>query len=353
MTNAADQPIRWWAVANKYFAAILAPDSPISLDGIIVEPSDRVTGQPFHCQWTSAAIVLEPGQSIELATHVYLGPQDRQRFADDAGYAQLDFASLVDAHGSACTIDALGRGMAWLLRTAVRYMPSQNYGLAILVIAVLFRVVLAPLSWATYRSQSRQKIVARKLRPEVDRLRKQLRGDRQAVAQAVAQLYRDHGVTRSANVMGCLPMLIQIPIWGAMWTAINTTIGVRCAPFVLWIGDLSAPDALLRFSHSYAVPVFSWLAGPIDTLNVLPLLLGATMLGWQLLRHHATDGQKLRSGAVVASIVAVFLVTALLYKLPSGLLLHVLASTTINGLLAWRVTRRTHREIWRDTAEAA
>ncbi len=278
--------------------------------------------------------------------------QDREFFAGQERYARLEFGRLIDAHGSMCTFAVLGRGMSWLLRTMVRMSPWHNYGLAILLLAVGFRILLGPLSRYGFRATARSQLVGRKLRSKIAQLKEQFGEDKKRLNEETLKLYKAEGITPLAQMGGCLPILVQIPIWGALWTAINTTIALRGAPFVLWITDLTGPDALIRFSQSYTIPILGKLSGPITSLNVLPILLGLLAGTWQLLRKSSLDANNVKKRRSIGPLVGAALLVLILYNAPSALTLYIIASSTINGIQRWRITKKLQETLFADTNAA-
>ena len=343
LANDPDKPIVWWAVANRYFAAIIVPLDAGSTERVELEPIDDSPAQPFRCRWQTGRIELAAGASTTLRYWAYLGPQDRELFASNGRYAELGFGDLIDAHGSMCTFSLLGRGMSWLLRSLARVSPRHNYGIAILLLVVLFRILLGPLSRYGFRKTARVQLASRRLRPKVEELKKQFGNgneEKEALNKEIIKLYQAEGITPAAQFGGCLPLLVQIPIWAALFTAINTTIELRGAPFVLWINDLSAPDALLRFSRAYSIPILGVLSGPIGSLNVLPILMGLLSGMWQTLRKGSLDADKPKGRRNFGPLIGAALFVLFLYNAPSGLTLYITASTTINGIQRWRITQK-------------
>jgi len=343
LVNDPDQPIAWWAVANRYFAAIVVPLDTGSTERIELQSIDDSPAQPFRCRWKTGPIKLAAGASTTLGYQAYLGPQDRELFASNSRYAELAFGDLIDAHGSMCTFSLLGRGMSWLLRSLVRISPGHNYGIAILFMVVIFRILLGPLSRYGFRKMARVQLASRRLRPKVEELKKQF-GDtnkeKEALNKEVIKLYQAEGITPAAQFGGCLPLLVQVPIWAALFTAINSTIELRGAPFVLWINDLSAPDALVRFGRAYSIPILGVLSGPVGSLNVLPILMGVLVGMWQTLRKGSLDVDQPKRRRSFGPLIGAGLFVLFLYNAPSGLTLYIMASTTINGIQRWRITQK-------------
>ncbi len=343
LVNDPDQPIAWWAVANRYFAAIVVPLDTGSTERIELEAIDDSPAQPFRCRWKTGRIKLAAGASTTLGYRAYLGPQDRELFASNSRYAELAFGDLIDAHGSMCTFSLLGRGMSWLLRSLVRVSPGHNYGIAILFMVIIFRILLGPLSRYGFRKTARVQLASRRLRPKVEELKKQFGNsneDKEALNKEVIKLYQAEGITPAAQFGGCLPLLVQVPIWAALFTAINSTIDLRGAPFVLWINDLSAPDALVRFGRAYSIPILGVLSGPVGSLNALPILMGVLAGMWQTLRKDSLDADQPKRRRSFGPLIGAGLFVLFLYNAPSGLTLYITASTTINGIQRWRITQK-------------
>ena len=179
---------------------------------------------------------------------VYLGPLEYRGLA---GYgAELERA-----------IDfgwPVVRQISWLLLVVFRwtYRLVPNYGWIIVLFGVAIKIVLYPLTHKTYESSARMQ----ELQPELEVLREKYANDQQRLSKETMRLYRDKGVN---PLGGCLPMLLQMPVFFALYNLLGRTIELRQAPFVLWIRDLSVPDSLM-------------VAGV--EIHVLPILMGASML---------------------------------------------------------------------------
>src|SRR5262249_10455411 len=146
-----------------------------------------------------------------------------------------------------------------------------------------------------------------------------------------------------AQLAGCLPMFIQMPIWVALYTTLNTSIELRHEPFILWMRDLAAPDALVTFASPINIPLVSFITGPISSLNILPLVMGLTMYLQQKLTPRLTrpdtppppekpspDGkpsaaEQLRQQQKMMNFMSVFF-SLMFYNLPCGLNLYIFTS---------------------------
>ncbi len=187
----------------------------------------------------------------------------------------------------------------------------HNYGLAIIVLATLVRVVLHPLNAMSMRSMREMQ----KVQPEVERLRAKYKNDAQAMNTALMALYKDHKVNPAG---GCLPMLLQMPLFFALYSVLFNSIELRQAPFVGWIDDLSAPDLLFQ-------------VGPVP-VRLLPLLMTASGLLSQKLTP--TDPRQVTTMYLMNVVMLVFF-----YNLPSGLVLYWTVMNLMTALQQWLVLR--------------
>jgi YidC/Oxa1 family membrane protein insertase len=262
------------------------------------EEARRLTGdQPAEQRVIVNSLVMGlPGETDPVNRFkVYFGPNEHARLAK----LGLGVERIVDL------------GWNWIqpfsklllvvlngLHTVVR-----NYGLAIVLLATLVRVLLHPLNMMSIRSMR----AMQKIQPEVERLRKKYEKDPQALNTAIMALYKENKVNPAG---GCLPMLLQMPLFIALYSVLYNAIELRQAPFVGWIHDLSSPDVLA-------------MIGPFP-VHVLPILMTLTGLLSQWLTP--TDPRQAPTMYLMNVFMLVFF-----YNLPSGLVLYW---TVMNGLTA-------------------
>jgi YidC/Oxa1 family membrane protein insertase len=193
------------------------------------------------------------------------------------------------------------------------YFVTGNYGIAIIILTAIVRLVLHPLSKKSQTSMQKMG----KLQPQVTEIREKFKGDKKRQQEEMMKLYKTYGV----NPMGgCLPIVLQIPVFIGLWRALQGSIELRQAPFCLWIQDLSQPDALF------------------GAVNVLPIASCAIMFVQQKLTPKAGDPQQQKTQKMMGYIMPVFLVW-ILYSLPSGLGLYFIASTLV-GIGEQRIIKR-------------
>ncbi len=222
----------------------------------------------------------------------------------------------------------------------------RDWGLAIIGLVVLVRTCLHPI---TKRSQI-QMMGMSKMGPEIERLKKKYGDDKEGLNKAMMTVYKEQGM---APILGCLPMLLQTPIWLALWAALQSTFEMRQAPFLhpfglhlTWISDLSQPDALVAFAHPLTLPFGIQMHG----INVLPVLLAGVFFLQQMMMPKPANmtpeqEQQRKMTRWMSLMYPVFF-----YVSPSGLNLYILTSTSI-GIVESRIVRRHIKE--REEAEKA
>ena len=189
-----------------------------------------------------------------------------------------------------------------------------NYGVAIVALATLVRVVLHPLNMLSMKSMRAMQM----LQPEMERLKQKYKDDPKAMNAAVMALYKEHKVNPAG---GCLPMLMQMPLFIALYNVLFNAIELRQAPFIGWMNDLSAPDLLVSIA---SFPI-----------RLLPLL----MLGTGLLQQRLTptDPRQLPTMYMMNVVMLVFF-----YNLPSGLVLYWTVMNLLTALQQWMTMRHDH-----------
>ena len=253
----------WLGITDKYWAVTVIP----------FDQQEKIRGRFFHqksggrdifqADWLGLdGVTIQPGGKAEHRVLTFAGAKVValvDQYASQYGIQKFDL--LIDWGW----FYFITRPMFWLLHTLQQWLG--NYGLAILVATVLIKLLLFPLSNKSYASMAEMK----KLQPELERIRELYKDDKLKQQQAMMELYRKHKVSPLA---GCLPMLVQIPIFFALYKVLFVTIDMRHAPFVGWIKDLSAPDPTSIFNLFGLIP---WDPPLFLQIGVLPLLMGLTM----------------------------------------------------------------------------
>jgi YidC/Oxa1 family membrane protein insertase len=242
---------------------------------------------------------IAPGASESSQATLYVGPQDQNALKQIS--PGLD---LVVDYG---WLTVIAKPLYWLLEFFHGLLG--NWGWAIIMLTVVVKAAFYPLSAASYKSMAKMKEVT----PRLTKLREQYGDDKQKLNMAMMEMYK----TEKINPLGgCLPILVQIPVFIALYWVLLESVELRQAPFMLWLQDLSSPD-----------PYY-----------VLPLLMGATMLIQQKLNPAPLDPIQAKVMMVLPIVFTVFFAF-----FPSGLVLYWVVNNTLSIAQQWVITRRIER----------
>ena len=350
----------WIAAVNKYFAAILVPtphDDKNYCDwiagksgrfynphgDIVAEGSGETLGSDLQTTTDTLAAAGQAAGSRAYTFQLYIGPKDNSLFDKNEMYRNLGFVQTIDFRGCCCPaqiINPLAFGILAIMKWMYGFIP--NYGVVIIILVFLMRLVMHPITKKSQVSMSKMS----KLAPKAEEIKKKYANNKAEMNKQMMALYREQG---ASPIMGFLPMLVQMPIWIALWSAVYTSIDLRGAAFLpFWITDLSVPDALIRFP-TVAVPLLGW---KIQSLNLLPILMGvAFYLQQQLMPSQAgaSANPQMAQQQKMMKIMMPLLFPLMLYTAPSGVNLYIMAST-FAGVIEQYVIRKHIRE--KDEAES-
>jgi YidC/Oxa1 family membrane protein insertase len=323
----ATYPLLWAGVLNAYFDAIVGPAGPdgkVPFNDVLASTPVKRTdaGREFTVLTYRVPEVTVPGgQQVSLPMHVYFGP--RQRAVLNQAYYELfprDYdQTLVLTSGPCgyCTFQWLINLLVWLL--SIFYTVLHDWGLAIIMLVLLVRLMLHPITKRSQIAMSRMS----KMGPEIDRLKKKYGDNKEELNKAMMSIYREQGIT---PILGCLPMLLQMPIWIALWSSLQSTFELRHASFLwgyTWIDDLAQPDRLIAFE-----PVKLWFFH-LDALNLLPIILGVVFyVQMKMQPKPATMTPEQEQQQKMMQWMSL-LFPLFLYNGPSGLNLYIATSTAI------------------------
>ncbi len=325
-----DDPAEWLTVKNKYFLQTLFPRDGIERYTIFAsrEGQTRIPEET----WAVAQfpdMQLAPGSSYVRDMNFYIGPKKYSELKKLGFYVEdvmelgwLKPISVVLLHGLNFFHD--------------RVWP-YNYGLAIMLLTVIIRVVFWPLTHKGTESMRRMQ----ELGPLFKEVQEKFKDDPQKRQEAVMALYKEHKVN---PIGGCLPMLIQIPVFIGLFYVLRSAIELRFASF-LWINDLSEQEAI--FDFGFTLPLLGW-----DAFNILPILMAATMFWQQKLTPMTPAGGDPRQQQMHQTMMRIMplMMLFLLYKFASGLALYW---TTQNALMILQQVLYRRRLEARKAAESA
>ncbi|MEZ5554290.1 membrane protein insertase YidC [Haliea sp.] len=291
----AQLPGGWIAMIQHYFLSAWIPAADQSHTY-----STRVTSSGFNIAgFTSPALVVDPGQQGSVSAGFYAGPKDQYRLAEISPYLDLS----VD-YGWLWWI---AQPLFWLLIKIHAFVG--NWGVAIILLTVLIKAVFFKLSATSYRSMANMRRVA----PKMQDIREQYAEDKAKQSQAMMELYRKEKI----NPMGgCLPVLVQMPVFISLYWVLMESVELRHSPFFLWIEDLSVMD-----------PYF-----------VLPLLMGASMWFMQKLNPPPPDPMQAK---IMQWLPVIF--TFFFLWFPAGLVLYWVVNNLLSMAQQYVITRQIEK----------
>jgi len=285
----------WAAMIQHYFLTAWIPDSDEKDHFYTKAPP----GQPFVLGLVSPERTVAPGQSTVFSSRLFVGPKDQDRLKKAATGLELtvDYGVLT----------FIAQPLFWLLRHI--HGVVHNWGWSVILLTLIIKLVFYKLSETSYKSMANM----RRLQPKITALRERYGDDRQRMSQAMMELYK----TEKINPLGgCLPIVVQIPVFISLYWVVLESVELRQAPFMFWIHDLSAKD-----------PYY-----------VLPVLMGITMFIQQRLNPPPPDPIQAK---VLMALPFIF--TLFFAFFPSGLVLYWVANSVLSILQQWSITRRIEK----------
>ncbi len=286
----------YMAMVQHYFVSAWVPENQTES----TFQARKLKGRDIYIfGFVTQAVSVPAGSIGQLSALFYVGPKDQYRLREIA-------------EGLDLTVDY---GFLWWLAQPLFFLLNQlhsvfaNWGVAIIFLTVIVKMLLYPLSAAGLKSMAKM----RKLQPEMQRLKERFGDDRQKFTQATMELYKKEG----ANPLGgCFPILLQMPVFLALYWTLMESVELRQAPFMLWIKDLSA----------------------MDPLFILPILMGISMYLMQRLQPEPPDPLQAR----VLKLMPIMFTFFFLW-FPSGLVLYWLVNNVISILQQWYVARQVEK----------
>lgn len=289
-------PGGWVAMVQHYFVAAWIPDS--KTQNII---STRVSsnGAENFIGFTSPALVVAPGGEASTEASFYAGPkiQDHLKALSPGLELTVDYGWLWP----------VAQFLFWLLKTIHGFLG--NWGWSIVVLTILVKAAFFHLSATSYRSMANM----RRVMPEMQRMKEQFGNDRAKLSQAMMELYKKEKIN---PLGGCLPILVQMPVFIALYWTLMESVELRHAGWILWIKDLSL----------------------LDPYYILPLLMGVTMFVQQSLNPAPTDPTQAKMMKFMPVIFTIFFLW-----FPAGLVLYWLSNNLLSIAQQWVITRQIEK----------
>ena len=295
--------VDWVAARNKYFAAIIAPDNPSGVDGAYIDGIKKATKNNGEVSLYNIRLILPfNNQNVEEKSFtLYIGPAEY---------------GLLKSYGH--NLDAIVEfgsffGLKFIIRPIAEYVLLPifnllhtfipNYGLVIIIFSLIIKLVLHPLTKSSYQSMKKMQL----LQPKITELKEKYKDDPQKMNKEMMKIYSTYGVNPAG---GCLPLILQMPIFIALFGFFKVAIELRQQPFIFWITDLSRPDVI--FNLPFKIPFFG-----ISEISGLALLMGIATFVQQKMSVKDPKQQAL------VYVMPVFL-TLLFMSFPAGLNLYYL-----------------------------
>jgi YidC/Oxa1 family membrane protein insertase len=292
--------IDWLGYSGRYFLSAIVPQ---------VEPTNDLRVWMRRHQEQVQAVLIDPPASFSTQLQIYAGPKDIDRLE-------------AVGHGLRKAVD-LGwfTFIALPMLQAMRFLHrfTGNYGVAIIILTVLIKVLFYPLTKKSFESMR----AMQKLQPEMQKLRERLKDKPDELNREMMELYRRHKVN---PLGGCLPMVLQIPVFVGLYNALLNAVELRHAPFIGWITDLSAPDRL----GSLQLPFVTHPGIP-----VLTLVMGASMIVQQWMTPAMGDPAQQRMMMIMPVVF-----TFMFINFPAGLVLYWLVNNLLTIGQQYAMTRK-------------
>ncbi|HKW14182.1 MAG TPA: membrane protein insertase YidC [Candidatus Krumholzibacteria bacterium] len=290
--------LSWATLQTKYFLAALYPDEPTRADVEMtgVKQQHRVTETVSVPMKTAAS-------ELKQSMHVYMGPLDVKLLAAKGVGLERNVEMGFKP------IRPVSSAVLWSMKKLYHWIP--NYGVVVIIISVLTKVLFYRLTHKSFKSMKQ----LQDLQPQLQAIKDKYSNDRKRMSEETMRLYKEAGVN---PLGGCLPMVLQMPVFIALFNVFRYTIELRGAPFVGWINDLSRQDVL--FHLPFTLPLIG------NAFSLLPLIMGGAMFAQSKLGGSPT-GQSSTAMPAGFNTVMPIVFTLLFYKMPSGLVIYWIINT--------------------------
>jgi YidC/Oxa1 family membrane protein insertase len=290
----------WLGITDKYWAAALVPPQGEAFTARFTSPPG--TTPAFQTDYLLGAKTVAPGQSVDVTGRLFAGAKEVavvDSYEKDQNIPRFEL--MIDWGWFYFFTKPLFKVIDWF------YRLFGNFGVAILIVTVLVKLVFFPLANKSYTSMAKMK----KVQPEMARIRERHKDDKIVQQQAMMELYKKEKIN---PVAGCLPVIVQIPVFFALYKVLFITIEMRHAPFFGWIRDLAAPDPTSLFNLFGLIP---WDPPTMLVIGVWPLLMGITMFVQMQMNPAPPDPAQ----AMIFTWMPLFF-TYLLASFPAGLVIY-------------------------------
>ena len=306
----------WLGITDKYWAATLLPDTKTQVQAKFSTGTIGNNIKTYQSDYLGPAQTIAPGSAAVVDGRLFAGAKEVSVVDGyDQQLALNKFDRLIDWGWFYFITKPLFLAMDWI------YRHVGNFGVAILIVTVIIKIFFFPLANKSYASMAKMKAV----QPEMMAIRERFADDKMKQQQAMMELYKKERIN---PIAGCLPIIIQIPVFFALYKVLFVTIEMRHAPFFGWIKDLAAPDPTTVFNLFGLIP---WdpshvpMLGPFLMLGIWPLIMGVTMWFQMKLNPPPPDPTQ----AMIFNYMPIIF-TFMLANFPAGLVIYWAWNNTLS-----------------------
>lgn len=301
--------LKWIAVQDRYFMSAIIPEKPVDASMHLSFDDKKILTntyvQPEH--------TIDPDNLHVVKYNLFFGPKSMTVLKS------LDYDLIKAVYFG--MFDILAKPCVWIMNFIYNHF-IPNYGIAIIILTILTKIILWPLGNKSYKSMADMK----KIQPLMAEIKEKYKDDKKKMNEEMMGLYKTYRVN---PLGGCLPMVVQIPVFFALYRMLYEAIELRHAPFFWWINDLSAPDRLFRFG--FTIPFMQ----PPYGIPVLTIIMGATMFFQQKMSPPAGDPTQAKMMMLMPIVFTVIFI-----NFSSGLVLYWLVNNVISMAQQYYVTKK-------------
>ena len=301
--------LKWVAVQDRYFMAAIIPKISLETD-IHLSLKDK---KYLEVQYLNPGKEIRPGAQEQVEFNIFFGPKSLNLLGS-LGYdlnKSINFG----------WFDFIAKPFLYFMNFLYKFIP--NYGVAIILLTIIIKLLFWPLGSKSYKSMNEMK----RIQPLLAGIKEKYGNDKKRMNEEVMGLYKTYKIN---PLGGCLPMVAQIPVFFALYRMLYETIELRHAPFMFWIKDLSAPDRL--FSFAFSIPFME----PPYGIPVLTIIMGATMFIQQKMTPAVGDPTQAKMMMILP-----FVFTVIFVNFSAGLVLYWLLNNILSILQQYIISRKT------------
>ncbi|WP_028877685.1 membrane protein insertase YidC [Terasakiella pusilla] len=314
----------WIGITDKYWLAALIPDQSAMVNHRFSHYRTDDGLDKYQTDYLGPQLTAEPGQTVSFKSNLFAGAKELNlltKYEDEIGVSEFDLA--IDFGWFFFITKPFFMALSWL------HGHLGNFGLAILALTIGVKLLFFPLANTSYRSMAKMKTLS----PKIKELQKKFGDDKQRLNQEMMALYKRE---KANPASGCLPILLQIPVFFALYKSLFVSIEMRHAPFYGWIHDLSAPDPTSIFNMFGLIP---WDPPQMLMIGVWPLLMGISMFLQQRLNPQPTDPMQAK---MMMFLPVVF--TFMLASFPAGLVIYWVWNNVLSIAQQYVIIKRMEKQ---------